>query len=718
MEKKNKNLKGVQSSEIFSIFVQRFCKKGTLFLKAYILLKNSFNWTAVLLFCCFCQMAMAQRDNPFPNPNDPTGLDRDTFPIQDSLPFVRVSDTVRITYIYSGNPSEEFEFSDSLLNQHFQQFDPARQRPLPYAHLGNVGSASRPNVYEGRLRRGFDVGLHQFDIYKRRQEDLKYFTLAPAFTRLFYSQGNDQNDSDVEAIFGRKFDGGMGLTLQYRRLVHSLQDDELELSNNVFYKFQAARHTNVGIGLSFQNKSQRYQSFLSITYNQNRTIDHGGVIQSDSTFALLENGTDNQTSIDIFQSAETASTRHNDTEIAYKHYYRFGGVRDSLGKTSRSFQLAHQISYQKQTYKFADNNVGEAASFYGDLWTDSRGVRHFIRAKMLENEFAINTFRAKSGSVQGQKDLVQVGLLHRANWVHQEPIDTTVQNLFLTGNINFTPNDRLKIKTAAHLGLWNHAGDYLVKGDFYFDAPKLGNMRLYVQQQLHEPSLVETRTFMTEQAVWDNDWNKTLETKIGGTLARPEWQMRVSANYFLLNNFIYFDSTAQPMQYNRAFSIGQLIVQKDFTLGKFHLDNMIALQQNSANDILQLPRFFTKNSLYYEGRLFKKRMLARMGFDLLMNNTYFANAYQPAIGQFYVQNDRSIGWYPAVDVFFSFKVDRFRAFFKVDNLTAVATTKTYYQTSNYPQKEIYFRFGISWTFLDAPLAKKKSELRAGGGRER
>ena len=94
-------------------------------------------------------------------------------------------------------------------------------------------------------------------------------------------------------------------------------------------------------------------------------------------------------------------------------------------------------------------------------------------------------------------------------------------------------------------------------------------------------------------------------------------------------------------------------------------------------------------------------MLARLGLDLRLNAPYFANGFNPALAQFYVQSEREVELYPAVDAHFGFVVEKFRIFVKMENLTTLVTDNIFYQIPFYPQKELSFRFGISWRFLDA-----------------
>ena len=83
-------------------------------------------------------------------------------------------DTFGVFSFLVNNPNRETPFSDSLLGYYFHQYDPARRRDLDLGHLGNLGSAHQPIYFQTFPRRGFDIGLHQYDAYLTRASDLPF----------------------------------------------------------------------------------------------------------------------------------------------------------------------------------------------------------------------------------------------------------------------------------------------------------------------------------------------------------------------------------------------------------------------------------------------------------------------------------------------------------------------------------------------------------------
>ena len=84
----------------------------------------------------------------------------------------------------------------------------------------------------------------------------------------------------------------------------------------------------------------------------------------------------------------------------------------------------------------------------------------------------------------------------------------------------------------------------------------------------------------------------------------------------------------------------------------------------------------------------------------IRDRAYSANAFFPLLSKFYVQNDREVDFYPALDAQLSFKVSTFRFFIKMENITALISEEVFFQVPFYLQKENVIRFGVGWQLYD------------------
>lgn len=695
-------------------------------------------------------------------------------------------DTSKVYYFFKDNPNKDFLFVDTLLDNYLHQYNPTRKRELDYAHLGNIGSPLNQLIYQPSFHQGFDVGLHQYDLYKVTSKSLRFYNIEKPFTDFYFSQGASQEDIQLNAKFSQDFAKGTKLSIDYRRISQFGGNNPIPY----LYNNQKARQTDLAIGLSFKNQKDTYQSFLIFATNIHQQNDNGG-IQSDTFFLNQSSGLESTLNIPVWLSG--ASTRHEEREVNYTQYFIFGkknkknittpppvdtllqnrfdslGVfskdtlqmdslekiskdtlplgqidslkqipQDTLDKrklprgiqqqrplgqrppnnrrpppfsppqktddTGRKFTLAHSITYRTGKYKFSAVPPDTASAYWNNLLIETRGLRHYLEKRQLENSFDISTFKkrkSKGSNRVAQNDLLQVGITHTFSRIDEEAADSTINNLFLKGKWNFNPSEKLKVETYAHFGLWDNAGDYRISGDLFFNLKKLGQLQLTAINQLYKPNLLQQRFYISKQLAWQNNFGRTLETSLAATYAYPKIKFKASGQYHLLNNFIYYDTIATPQQFGGAMSVLQLILSQDLKLRAFHLDNVITFQ-TTTESVLRLPSFYSKHSLYYKGRWFKKLLRIRLGMDFRLNNTYFANTYNPLIGQFHLQESNEVNFYPVVDAVVSIKVKRFRFFFKWENFTRwrKPLNEKYYQVASYPTLDKAIRFGISWRFSD------------------
>ncbi len=91
-------------------------------------------------------------------------------------------------------------------------------------------------------------------------------------------------------------------------------------------------------------------------------------------------------------------------------------------------------------------------------------------------------------------------------------------------------------------------------------------------------------------------------------------------------------------------------------------------------------------------------MYVQIGFDVTYYSSYYADAYMPALGLFYRQNQKLVGNYPFADFFLNMKVKHVRFFFKTEHLNSGLVPV--YLVPNYPAPDRAVKVGVSWVFYD------------------
>jgi hypothetical protein len=686
-------------------------KKSIQTCKAFKTLQVSFMTIFVFLFFSF--HLEGQRPPPGAGGNSssyPTSSPQTPSP--DSIPQEEgelENDTVNVSYFFADNPGRFYTEKDSLLNNFFQQYDPARKRQLDYFNLGLPTSATYPLVYQPSLRRGLDIGLHAFDIYQIKNNDIRFFQQTKPFADFSTVLGG-KNNTGLTGRISRNFANGVNFSFEMRVIGNINQRNEegplfkrkVNDTTQTWLYEGFPRGKNSAIGFGLWKHGEKYDGFLTVTANYVSQFDQGGIL----TDSIFKKTTRTET---VSGRLSSATTRHEKTEISYLQYLKLN-KKDSTG-TKRNYLATHQISYKSAFYKvtdpFATTTLSQDSLFYGALFNDIRGTRFILKEKQIENSFNLSTTKARVSTdstkkAVGQNDWFEVGISHSFHHIDWESAKKNLNNIILRGRWNFTPNDNVKVETYAHLNILGYnVGDYRLSGELFYNLKNIGSLTVKGINQLYEPYYLQNTLYLTQKSVWDNKsaFKKTLETNLAGTITIPRLHFEGTVAYSLLNNFIYFDKTLNPQQGNAPLSIVQLILNENLKLGAFHLDNT-AVVQKPTEKYLRLPEFYMKNSLYTEGKIFKKTMLARFGFDFRYNSTWSAPAYMPLLGQFYVQEAGKVKAYPALDVFMSFKVKTFRLFAKMDNVVGGFSKDVYFQVYNYPVPDRKIWFGVRWQLVN------------------
>jgi hypothetical protein len=196
---------------------------------------------------------------------------------------------------------------------------------------------------------------------------------------------------------------------------------------------------------------------------------------------------------------------------------------------------------------------------------------------------------------------------------------------------------------------------------------------------------------------WKNELKKQQTLFLG-----VEWnhkQYSLGLNYYTLHNYTLLDANSLPMQLTDFANVYQFTAYIPFHYKGFGFNTNIYVQY-TGHAAVRIPKFVGRQSVYYGFFLFKKALYLQSGFDFLYNTAYYANAYNPALQQFQLQNTKEIGNYGYLDFYLRAKINRFVLSAKLTHFWAGLLRKTYYFVPHYPARDFGFAFGISWRFYD------------------
>jgi hypothetical protein len=165
-------------------------------------------------------------------------------------------------------------------------------------------------------------------------------------------------------------------------------------------------------------------------------------------------------------------------------------------------------------------------------------------------------------------------------------------------------------------------------------------------------------------------------------------------NFSIIKNYIYFDTLAVPRQDDSTIRYASADLFFRIKISRFRLENFTRYAY--ALRIINVPEIFNHSRIYLESWLFKKALLAQIGFDLFYRSRYYANAYMPITQQFYLNNNFPVESFLTGDIFLNVKVKSVIGFVKMSNVNQA----NYFITPWYPGMPRNFEFGIRWMFFD------------------
>lgn len=206
---------------------------------------------------------------------------------------------------------------------------------------------------------------------------------------------------------------------------------------------------------------------------------------------------------------------------------------------------------------------------------------------------------------------------------------------------------------------------------------------------------------------WSNNFANEKINVISGEAVTP-W-FNGSMQLATLTDHVYFENKSadnsqqliSPNQFGGTIKYLSLKLSKEITFGKFALNNTVLYQKvDQSQAVLNVPDLVTRNTIYYSNYFFQNALFVQTGITFNYFTKYFANEYNPVIGEFFVQQQKQIGNYPNFDIFFNAKIQRTRVYVKAEHFNSAYTGNNFYSSPSYPFRDMAIRFGLIWNFFN------------------
>ncbi|MEX0289760.1 MAG: putative porin [Flavobacteriaceae bacterium] len=565
----------------------------------------------------------------------------------------------------------------------------------PYNYLGRTFHRISPYPRIGARAKHFNY---------LEVEDIDYYNVATPMTDLFFKTTFEQGqllDAMVAVNTSRRFN----FSIAYKGF-RSLGK----------YQFSQAESGNFRTTANYVSKNNRYQLRAHIAAQDIVGEENGGLLNAELQFESddpdIQDEFSDRSRIDVvFQDAESKILGKR--YFLEQQYALVQAKRDSGQQRSRALSLGHVFSYETKYYQFIQTNQND---YFGNAFLSP--IDDKANLKTMFNEFNVELSNKLLGQLKGY------ARLYNYNYYFNSILVTDsgqIQNQLKGEEIS------IGAQYAKKIGGFQLHGDgfYTLSGDLSgslldASASYKFNEKSTVTAALHSSSSLPNLNMLLYQSDYENfNWQNISTFKnerVNRLKLDLESQLwgKLSASYTTVDNYTYFASDAtqeqidagqenayiKPKQEDQAVNYIKLKYNKEFRLGKWALNNTVMYQNvTQSNTVLNLPELVTRNTLYFSSDIFKKAMYLQTGVTFKYFTKYNMDAYNPLLGEFYVQNNEEFGGFPLLDFFVNAKVRQTRIYLKAEHFNSSFTGNTFYAAPNYPYRDFVIRFGLVWNFF-------------------
>jgi len=630
-------------------------------------------------------------------------------------------------YTYSFYPDDSINYINlqylDTTNHDADQYDPAKRFDVSYNNLGPIGSAQQNQVFTPSSDLGFQYGIHAFDVYLWKQNNLKLFDIRSPYTKLFYLMGS-KKENVLKLAHAQSF-----LDQQVTAQM------EFQLYNHLgFYERQHTDAKSFRGGMGYRTKNNRYQANFIYYHNKIINEENGGI------FDLLdfeENRENNRQIIPInlenaenlirisgitikqdfhLSKPEPDLSQIPDTNfIEYDAYTVIHYKKPWFAPVSHFGKLSYRFNYERENYLYTDSDQHSELYDSIPVWSDtdnkfnnytlpfypnpdSSKIFDSVTVRKYTNEIVYSNSDYKDDALNPKFLNYFAGLRNDYTYWNQACFgekkmthNTLIGGVF----INLSRYISLTGDAAYYVGDYSN-NDFQLNGKIYLTL-KGNRLSGGIKINHRSPDYIY-QEFTSSRLRWNNEFGKTDQQTLFIKFERKN--LWVKARVLNISNYLYFDEAYQPKQEGENIQHIVIEARKNIRLGNWGGDFRLTFQTVSNSEVIRIPELTGKAKLFYHNFFFNNELDMELGAEVYYFTEYYADSYIPLLRSWHIQNVQSIGNYPFVDLYFNAKIGKARLFVRYDNLNANFMDNTYYASPGYPGLDPMFRFGVSWILFN------------------
>lgn len=570
---------------------------------------------------------------------------------------------------------------------------------MPFSNIGQPYNSLGVTVKQNTLYPSIGAKAKHFNYME--VQDINYYRVPTPMTELMFKTTLEQGQL-LDALLTFNMTPRLNISLAYKGF-RSLGK----------YQFNEAESGNFRTTATYETKSGRYRIRTHIAAQDILSEENGGLSNKELQFESGDPQFIDRSRIDVnFINA-------NNKVLGKRYFFEqeydlFKKSKDTTRSRENYLTLGHQFNYETKYYQFKQTAQD---SYFGEAFVSP--ISDKANLKTMYNQGYVELGNKTLGILKGNV------ALYNYNYFFDSKLITA------TGEEISNQLKGEEITVGAHYGKTiggfklNGGIDYGVSGELtgsIINAAASYELKSGAKAMfgINSSSKMPNFNYLLYQSDYVNyNWqnNQVFEKEsVNGLLLGLDSKLlgSLSAEYNRIDNFTYFTSTAtqeqidagqenaavRPFQEGNSVTYLKIKYNKEFRVGNFALNNTVMYQHvDQTNNVLNVPQLVTRNTLYFSKDVFDRAMHLQTGVTFKYFTAYNMDAYNPLLGEFYIQNREELGGYPLLDFFINAKVKQTRLFLKAEHFNSSFSGYNFYSAPNYPYRDFVIRFGLVWNFF-------------------
>lgn len=582
---------------------------------------------------------------------------------------------------------------------------------LPFVNLGSAFNRLGHDFTATSLQPQMGARSKHYAFFEI--EDVKYYQVPTPLTELFFRTTMEQGqltDATITVNTSPQFNFAFAF-----RGMRSLGK----------YLNQRSANTAFRLSMTYQSLNERYKAKMHYVNQKHENQENGGI--TEEGIPLFETGDPDFLERSVLE-VRLASAVNNlkGKRSFFEHHYALVHAKDSTGST---WTVGQQIMNESKFYRYQD---GQNSSYFGPL-EDGVNVYDEVQWAILKNRFQTELENPIIGKLTAgiEFSAIDYNILlpleedpQGESLPPQDNAETLPLNLeanqtflnadyaFLWKGFDFTAHFNKTLFSDRLSDELSLQSKITLANDFFFQA------KASFINKSPNFNFIRYRSAYTSYNWYNENLSNEKITSLSATLSHPKWGA-ISGFIQRLDNYTYYNQVfppqeeetrlaplllAEAVQSPETISYIKARYTSHYDLWKFGFTTTaqyqkVMTQDNSISPPINVPEWNVRTTLSFSSHIFKKALYMCTGITGHYFTNFYADQYNPLLGDFMRQDRQEIGNFPRIDVFFNGKIQQTRIYFKYEHANASFTGYNYYSAVGYPYRDSIIRFGLIWNFF-------------------